>query len=243
MKEKIVIGICDDEKEITIRLKDMVMDAFSAMNLSYDVTVDTFYKAKHLEEEIEEKSYDLLFIDIVLTKENGVELGNKILEYNSNTKIVFITGNMDRVEGIFESVPFSLLLKPITQDRVDTVIKKYIEKASEEKEDMVMVKVRHEVEKIYVRDVCYVESQGRYLIFKHENGKEFRAIMTMEEAEKLLEGRFERCHRSYMINMKKVKKVNRDGAEFYNEDIVPVSRNYYKKIYGEYMDKYEKSHF
>ena len=91
--------------------------------------------------------------------------------------------------------------------------------------------------------MCYVESQGRYLIFKLENGKEYRATMTMEEAEKLLKDRFLKCHRSFMINMEKVKRVSRLEAEITNGDTVPISRNNYKKIYEDFMDKYERRYF
>lgn len=243
MKEKLVIGICDDEKEIAARLKDIILEAISDMKLSREVYIDIFYKAKDLEEEIEDKNFDLLFLDIMLAKENGIVLGNKILESNSNTKIVFVTGNMEMVEGIFESVPFSLLLKPVSRDRVRAVIKKYMDKALEEQEDLVMIRIRDEAIKIPVREMCYVESQGRYLIFKLENGKEYRATMTMEEAEKLLKDRFLKCHRSFMINMEKVKRVSRLEAEITNGDTVPISRNNYKKIYEDFMDKYERTYF
>ena len=68
--------------------------------------------------------YDLIFMDIILKKENGIYLSDNILKKINHVKIVFVTGYVAYVEDIFDIEPFALLVKPIKEEKVLHILEK-----------------------------------------------------------------------------------------------------------------------
>ncbi len=88
-----------------------------------------------------------------------------------------------------------------------------------------------------ISSLLYVESQKNNLIFHFETESVMKVRMTLKSLqEQLQEFTFLiRCHRSFLVNMNKVKEINGNAQGFTLElenekDYIPVSRSYMKKI-------------
>lgn len=93
---------------------------------------------------------------------------------------------------------------------------------------------------IYINEFLYLISSGNYIELYFEKDKTIQKKLIRNNISKAVEW-FEnipdvmRCHRSYIVNLKKVKNIsgNLQGYQFYfknTSDIIPVSRSYTKKI-------------
>lgn len=235
------IAICDDEKEIADRLTQMVRNHIKSLKTKETITVDTYYSAFALEDSIDNgNTYDLIFMDIILKNENGIQLSNQILKKFNHIKIVFITGHVTYVEDIFAIDPFALLMKPLKEEKVAHIIDKALEVIKEEDRKYIKLKTRDGVFKIDINHLTYVESDKKYLNFTDAEGNQYQTIMTMEEAEKLIGDTLMRCHRCYFINLGQVERICDKTAMFADGKKVPISRNYYKEVYHRFMDMLDK---
>jgi DNA-binding LytR/AlgR family response regulator len=182
--------------------------------------------------------YDIVFMDIVLGKENGIDMCANLIKRLSYLKVVFITGYIEYVEDIFNIEPFALLVKPINTDKLENILKKAFSINDKRSKKFISLNTKEGTYKIDADKISYIESVGRYLIFTDTDKKQYKCIMTMDEAEKILKGKVEKCHRSYFININNVEAIKDKAAHFGDGNEVPISRGKYKEIYNKFMNKY-----
>lgn len=66
----------------------------------------------------EDKSFDILLLDIQMKAMDGVELAEKIRENNDGVQIVFITGFTDYFSRGYDLSAFHYLIKPVKKRKV-----------------------------------------------------------------------------------------------------------------------------
>ena len=228
------IAICEDEIKIAEELKECILKMSQYMS-DKNVSVEIFTNGFSLMDYLDEGNVDAIFMDIVLEKENGINLTSNIQEKYNNIKIVFITGYINYVEDVFNVKPFALLMKPISEDRVKNILLKLENALLEEKEEYIVLENKDGAYTIDENTIIYVESDGRYINFITEFSDRIRVIMTMSEVEKKLSHKLIKIHRSYMLNPSKIKKLERNVAIMKNDAHIPISRGNYKEVYEEYI--------
>ena len=133
--------------------------------------------------------------------------------------------------------PDSLLLRPCDRDglrRVNTeLMDSFFEKfRAADTEDSFVVDTREEKRFIPYHQIYYFEARDKKLFVRVKNG-EYAFYDTIDALQKRLPEEFRRCHRSYIVNTKKIQKFYpADNYIELEEDIgVPVSRSY-KSAFG-----------
>ena len=192
---------------------------------------------------------DLIFLDVQMPKINGFEL----LELLPNVpSVIFTTAFDEYAIKAFESNAIDYLLKPFSQERFDTAIKKWKSKASEqhtevqqlvdtknlrqpEEKNRIVVKKGSDIRIIPVDDVCYLEAYDDYVkIFTKDES--YIKKKTMNYYEEVLDTTlFFRTHRSYMTNINQLTKIeclekNSYVAILKNGVKVPISRSNYTAL-------------
>lgn len=199
-------------------------------------------------EEIVQKRPDIVFLDIELHDMNGLQLAEQILSIY-NPHIVFATAYDAYAIKAFEIQALDYLLKPFSAQRLSTTINRLRQMTeADEKQlakilDLLAKKQQKETAKIPInRDgkilllakekIIFVETRERNCMIRSEVG-EFLVPGSLGEWEARLQGYpFFRVHRSFIINLDKVKEiipwfqntyqVVMDG---YENDPLPVGRN------------------
>ena len=230
------IAICEDEIKIAEDLKECILNMSQYMS-DKNVSVQIFTNGFGLMDYMDEENVDAIFMDIVLEKENGINLTSNIQNKYGNVKIVFITGYINYVEDVFDVKPFALLMKPIHKERVKNILLKIETSLFEEKEDYIIFENKDGVHTIDGNTIMYVESDGRYVNIVMEYSYRIRVIMTMKEVEKHLSHKLIKIHRSYMINPGKIKKLEKNAAIMKNDVRIPISRGSYKEVYDMYIER------
>lgn len=234
------IAVCDDEQKITDMMTRYIKDIFE--NMDKYVSVDTFSSAFEMSDYMEKhkSKYDLIFMDIMLKDDTGIHLGDEILKRQTDIKIVFMTGYMEYVEDIFDIVPFDLVLKPIKYEKVRKVIDKLTGCVDNDKSTNIIVRNKEGVFSVNLNDITYVESEGRHLIINRNQAEKIKVIMTMSEMEEMLNEDFIKCHRSYFINCRNIKRLDKKMAYMVNNSSVPISASNYKKVFVRYIQILEE---
>lgn len=234
------IAICDDEKPQRDLLQKYVYEWAEKKNNKISIFLFenseqfSFYWS-------EEKIIDLILLDIQMGKHNGVELAKQIRKTDENMQIVFITGITEYIAEGYEVDALHYLVKPIDKERLF----RCLDKASLREKcvsNKILLETKHEIISIAVHDIWYLEAFGHQCtIYTKDdvlNVKE--SIGQMERNRELGEEAFVKCHRSYLVNLKHVSKIEKDSVIMDDGRNIPISRNSYKKVVKSFIDFYRR---
>jgi len=192
---------------------------------------------------------DFIFLDIQMPKINGFEM----LELVENPPVVIFTTAFDEYAiKAFEVNAVDYLLKPIEKGRFDQAVQKVVAKLSTNESEVVpglldsaalnpaqnnrvVVKKNGVIKIIAVSDIHYLEADDDYVKLSTTEGI-FHKNKTMAFFEHTLDpGQFIRIHRSYIINLAQVTKIELKEKDSYivllkSEIWLPVSKTGYIKL-------------
>ena len=191
--------------------------------------------------DLREKPVDLLFLDIEMPELSGVELAKLI---PLQTRIVFTTAFKKYALDGYDVLAFGYLLKPISfGDFLKTATKalKWFEMQkslnSINKDRFIFVKSRHQLVRIMLDDILYIEGLKDYVHIVLADGERIITLINMKRLEELLpRPEFMRTHRSYIAHMTKATAVDKQRL-VYGEEFVPIS-DYNKDDVMHYLEQY-----
>lgn len=174
---------------------------------------------------------DLLFLDIEMPVLTGTEFFANLIQ---KPKVIFTTAYRDYALDGFELNAIDYLLKPISFGRFFKALEKFLEQQqpksktpkgiNEVKNDYIFVRKDRKQVKVFFKDILYVESVKDYIkiITLQENHVVKHSITSFEN---LLDCRFVRTHRSYIVNTNKVTAYTKQDVEIGKIEI-PISDSY-----------------
>jgi two-component system, LytTR family, response regulator len=198
---------------------------------------------------IQQHQPDLIFLDIQMPKINGFEM-LEVLE--TIPPVIFTTAFDEYAIKAFETNAIDYLLKPFSKERFDLAINKWLNTnsnqtnkniqtlleqntTSAEEAHRIVVKNAGDISIIPIQDIIYIEAYDDYVkIFTKDNY--FLKKKTMQYYENTLNPQyFFRTHRSFIINLKELTKIeplekNTYIAFLKNGKKIPLSRSGYLKL-------------
>ena len=187
---------------------------------------------------------NLLFLDIKMPQMTGIEL---LKALSIKPKVIITSAYRDFALDAFDLDVVDYLLKPYSFERfLKAVSKAFNEtlggsaansvpvKTFPKEKSFFFVKGNKQLQKIYVDEIAYIESQRDYLKFKMIDENEITTRQTIGYYEQFLPGqRFLRIHRSFIVAVDKIKaaEVNR---LLIGHQYLPIGRNYKQHVF-EYL--------
>ena len=192
----------------------------------------------------------LIFLDIQMPKINGFEMLELI---DQPPAVIFTTAFDEYAIRAFETHAVDYLLKPFSKDRLDKAMEKFFQQSLADQQkahtealirqgvelphqnERVVVKTAGRIKIIPVHEILYLEAADDYVKVHTAEGN-FLKNKTLAFFEKSLPAhQFVRTHRSYMINIQEITRLDpyekenhlallRSGAR------IPVSRNGYARL-------------
>lgn len=226
------IAICDDDENDVLIVKNMTTQLLKKLDIDFEIEAytngDAIFK--------EFISFDLIFLDIEMDIINGYDLAKKIRTYDTNTKIIFITNSTEYLQVGYTVRPERYFVKPLNQDEFDyemtTVLKEQII------DNKYILDERLGREKIYIKNIMYVEFFNRKTFLHMIDGEKPTSLRLKEWSALLKKYNFHQTHKSFLINLKHIKKIEKNDIVLRNEEILPLSRGYrneFKDAYYKYI--------
>lgn len=154
------------------------------------------------------ETVDLIFLDINMPDLTGLDFAQVV---GNKSMVVFTTAYPEYALQGFELSALDYLLKPIAFGRFMQAANKAYERLSgdSKKSPFVFVKDGYDWVRINLEELQYIESEGNYLTFQ-ETGKKALTRMTITEAIELLPAdQFMRVHKSYIVALDRIEKIER----------------------------------
>lgn len=218
--------IVDDEPLAAELLKSYALQTpFLELVGTYNSAIDALAA-------VNEQQLDLIFLDINMPKMNGVEFSKTL---PATFKVIFTTAyDQYALEG-FKVNALDYLLKPISyKDFLQASIRAqdwYKKVSSSSTDNNIFVKSGYRIEKLEYDNILYIENQKDYVKFHLEDQDEpISSLMSIQQlSEKLPEQTFMRVHRSFIVNLNKIRTVERNCIVF-GKVYIPVSDTYKEKF-------------
>ncbi|GAB1449322.1 MAG: LytTR family DNA-binding domain-containing protein [Bacteroidia bacterium] len=170
----------------------------------------------------------LIFLDIELPGHNGLELVDFFDEDELNFKIIFTTAYNQYALQAFKLSAIDYLLKPIDRKELASAIEKF-QKSNDDKQYLQVLKsnlmperpkvlavsTASSIHYIPVEHVLYMKAEGAYtkIIYSGSDGILSSKNLGFYEENLSVFGNFFRCHKSYLINLRKVSDfIKADGG-------------------------------
>lgn len=215
------IAICDDEKDFAAYLTAL-LDKFAA-ETGEEIKISTYYDGMELIEKYD-ASTDLIFLDIQMRTVNGLRTAQRIREMDENVDIIFLTSLVQYgLEGYrFRAADY--IVKPIRYARLKDELSQWLLKYRRNDLPFVIVANDGGRYKIMLKELRYIETSGRRLLF-HTGNQEIPCYRTMRETEKELSPQgFARCHSGYLVNMYFIKRVEKLDIVLSTGEHIPISQ-------------------
>ncbi len=216
----IKIMIVEDDEQIRIILKKMIEKTSDcevvSLSGNFAAAISDFIKLRP----------DVVFMDIDLSGESGLECAKAITELEPKVKIVFATAHSEYMANAFEIYAFDYLVKPFdlerigkTLDRIKSMMpdKDY---AGEETKtaascEKLVIRGKEEINLIDTEDILMIERTDGMcrIVTKDETFLTSASLSSIQE--KLDQDKFMRCHKSYIIRLEAVKKLEIYGRWTY----------------------------
>ena len=133
---------------------------------------------------------------------------------------------------------FRYLIKPLQENEVFQALSKVGQMMEDRKREAVIVKRGDESCRIFKDDIYYIEVDNHYIIL-HLQEETIRFKAKMKEFEKQFkEPQFCKCHRSYLVNLKYVGRISREGVGVDGKRTLPISKSRWDALNHCYMEYY-----
>jgi two-component system LytT family response regulator len=244
-KDKIEVLIIEDEEPARILIRHLLEKHESVSVIGE--CADGFCGLKA----IKEMNPDLIFLDIQMPKLTGFELLELLEE---KPEIIFTTAFDEYAIKAFEMNAVDYLLKPFSRERFDDAIEKaYARISSGQKPaenlqklagsqvegspplNRIVIKKGNAISFIPVRNILFMKAEDDYVMIHHSGGKALKDQTMKYYERKLPASEFVRIHRSYLVSIEYISRIEPYGKETYlaitkNGEKLPVSRSGYKKL-------------
>ena len=184
--------------------------------------------------------YDILFLDIEVYEDNGIDLGLEIRKLHPNLHII-ITSSFTKylVEG-YKIEADRYFLKPINAVDFDIEFLTVIKKIENEQAYVLDEKVARK--KILFKDIRYVEYLERKTYVHTLDDTKMTSYPFKYWIDKLQDGTFVQIYKSILINMRYIEDYDDSKIILDNNECLPLSRHY-KKAFQEVYHRYLQGEF
>lgn len=215
------IAVCDDLKDDREKLRGYLTDALARRRIAASISL--FYSGDELLERMPQEPFDAYFLDIYMEGLSGVETAYRIRERYTEAVLVFTTTSPDHMAEGFDVGAVHYLVKPVTSQAVGLALDRCL-RLMKKQESYITLTVDRAEKQVLLSAIRYVESRERKCLITSKLGV-LAPYIRINDLEAMLDGRFLRCHRSFLINMDEAEGLFPGGFLMADGATIPVKRD------------------
>lgn len=230
------IAICDDQEIFLEIIKEKVYRVCKFENL--EIEIDCYKSGKDLIENLKKDNfvYDILFLDILMKETNGIDTAKEIRKFDSRLQIILCTSSKDYILQGYEVEAIGYFIKDEDDSVLYNILKRAIKKSNRISEEYILINLKNSIKTIYLKDIEFVEVCNRTITIHTDNEViDFNGKM-QEMMDKLKNKNFILTHRSYLVNIGKIKDIEGTSITVKSGKEILLSRLRSKEVKKAYLD-------
>lgn len=233
----IKIACCDDDSSILDELHKYLAGYRKERGLVVDYV--QFNSPLELIAEIERGArYDILFMDVMMPGENGIDTATEIRNYDRNLKIIFLTSSTEYAVQSYDVGAYYYQLKPLCEERLFKLMDDVLLQCEKERFSSLVMRCKNGITRIEVSGIEYCEVTHRTLLIHLTSGNVLESIGSLDELSRQLEvyGGFVRPHRSYLVNLEYVQSISYRAVTMVSKAEIPIPRGKYNELKNRFLE-------
>lgn len=228
------IAICDDDNSYLKFEEQLIQEYMENQNIVFEIMLFTS-GMEMLSTMNGETRFDIIFLDIEMSIINGIETAKQIRKLSSNVYLVFVTAFITySLEG-YKAQAFRYILKEY--ESFERVLRECLDAILQENsyaQKTVSFKFREGRLELLPEDIIYIESNGHKVNFRILRGRKeitYTRYDKLDEIEKKLKGYgFCRIHKSYLVNLRHIKRMEGHHMELKNGVSLSIAKSKYMDV-------------
>ena len=210
------IAICDDNRDDL----EILHQYCKKYNPDYEIFL--FDSGTALLEAFKNEIFDLVFLDIEMGGLNGIEVGQALISEKHRPIIIFTTFSIEyAIRGY--GIAIKYLTKPISYNDFISAMESALEYIAPKK---LSIYDKGTQMLLLVNDILYLEIFQHQIVIHLDNRDNIKIRGTLSEfAEQLPENKFAQPHKSYLVNMDYIDRLNKQEIILTNGDLIPIGRS------------------
>lgn len=235
----IKIGICDDNETLLKRYQKMIQEICEKNKLEFTLTMfsDGADVAKAVEQNRE--ALDILFLDILMEKMNGIEAARHIRLTKSKTRIIFLTSSEEYIFDSMDIKAFAYVMKEkISKEALEKILLNAYTDVMKQQKDVLVFEKEDGSFNLSYSDICFIKSYKGFCYLHHWDGIIFESVNQISLTN--LDETFFKVHEQYIINLSFIKKIDKNNVTLNDEseNVIPVEKSRIKELklkFAQYM--------
>ena len=220
----IKIAFCDDDMEVLHQMNEL-LDRYR-VERNEDITYAAGIRP------------DILFLDVVMPGQNGMDVAKEIRQYDTNMKIIFLTSSPEFAVESYSVGAYFYQLKPIWEESFFRLMDSVLAECEKKKKNSLILRSKDGITRIDLQQLEYCEVLGRKLLFHLENGAVLESAGSLDDlAGQLMQySNFFRPHRSFLVNMEYIQNISSRSIKMVNDAEIPIPHGKCSEIKNTYME-------
>lgn len=226
------IAICDDDPDAITKYAELINDIAKKNHI--EIELSYFFSGESLLAYCAgaPDALDIVYLDIVMDKTDGLDTARKLQESGSHTLIVFLTNYDEYVFEAFDVKAANYLLKDnLELEKFTKVFLAVVDLASAKEKQLFSYMFDGKTKIVALDEIAYFEIWNKRVTIHYMDKKTDTYYESMERLALRLGGKyFIRTHRSYLVNLPYISMFRKDGLYLKTEEIVPIGGTYRSSI-------------
>jgi len=206
-------------------------------------TVALCHNAFEAMEYLANNEVDLMFVDINMPDLNGMDFVKSLTQ---KPQIIFTTAyseyaiegfQVDALDYILKPISYNVFLKSANKAKVWFEMNQKQTESVQTTLDSLFVKSEYKMVRIFLSEIKYIESSNEYIQIHLINDEPVTTLIRLKVMEEQLpKDKFMRVHRSFIVNLNRIKVIERNRIVFDHNVYIPVGEQY-KESFQAFVDK------
>lgn len=227
------IAICDDMPEFLLQTRYAIERWKDKPDNLY---IETFEDADSLITSHHSKPFDIILMDIIMPLLNGLDAAKEIRQSDKSVKIVFLTHSSEYAVDSYSVKANNYLLKPLDTTALFRCLTELSEEIALQSKYLTIRSVTA-VHRVMLQDIEVIEAHQKHTLLSLSNGSVIEAIEPLYffEEKLLADVEFYKCHRSYIVNLYRIKTYTQNELLMRCGYRIPISRSAHKNFENTYF--------
>ena len=194
------------------------------------INIKEFQSGRELLSDYVPGSYDVIFMDIFLNNENGVECARKLRQLDENVNLIFLTTSSEFGVKSYDVRASDYIVKPATQEKLSRALG-YCNIAKTQSQPCILVTTRNQPLEININYILYADYQNRSACIHLKDCLIPVSGSFTELSDQLTTYlQFLPCYKGIVVNLTKVQEVCNNYLLLKNGERLPVSRRLQRQV-------------
>ena len=222
------IAICEDSEIFVEIIKKNIE---TILKVPYEL--HSFLSGKEFMASLPEMGcpYDIVFLDISLGNDtvSGIELGQMINGENTRTQLIFISQYLEYASDVYSTKHTYFIYKNRLNEYLPAALDAALKNLQTDEEQYLIIKIKRSHLRIPVNDILYLERNLRETTV-HTRTEAYTVRDKLNVLQQQLPEFFVCCHRSFLVNLHAVSKLQHTEITLNTGQQIPVSRAHYEDV-------------